>query len=626
VRLAEVLAAAPAKHRRAVARALGLPGKPGAGEIAATLVDGERVARLADELSAGARRCAARAVLSRRGLARETWAYLADRDVFELERNGLAFAHDRGHGRSWLVPSDLRRPLAVALAARHAGSARQGGAARWVAAPDQAAHDAAALAAFMHRTPVRVKTDGAVYARFQSKLCAALPPLPDGLVGLEAERVELALEFLRIGGLVRLRVEDRPRREVTRELVPTSELAVALGERHDGLGARLEQAALEHTCVGCAAALAALLEGRDVSLASFGCGLASLQDEAGLGSGDRGDPAALALHALGPLWLIGALQLGLDCDGVPTTVRLVRTGANDVSAPLAVCQSNFELVLLRPPTPGERLALELACEPVEGQAHVYRVTHASVRSASRALAGGLVPASASASDTVAGLLSALAGELPQNVEMTVADWTPSIDSPLRLRSALMVDAGDGATADELAAGPLAGLVVERLGDTVLAVAAARLDELERALTSAGRELEPGIDRVSGTLMEVERYSSPSREAEAAWLPPVDPGSPGKVVSTLDNPPLEASPEPMPVSSAGGGGTLADDADPIAVVLQALEQEADVAIVYASARGLTQRVITPFELDGAALHAWCHLRDDERSFWLNSIRRAELVPG
>jgi hypothetical protein len=622
VTLVEALAAAPAKHRRAVASALGLPGKPGAGEIAATLLDGERLTHLTEGLPAGARRCAARAVLSRRGLARDTWAYLADPDVFELERNGLVFAHDRGHGRSWVVPSDLRRPLAVALAARHAASAEQGRAARWLAAPDQAAHDAAALAAFMHRTPVRVKTDGEVYARFRSKLCAALPPLPDGLRGLEAERVELALDFLRLGGLVRLRVDDRPRRDVTRELVPTSELAGVLGASHDEVRARLEQAALEHTCVSCGAALAGSLEGRSVSLGSLGRGLASLQDEVGLGPGAGGDPAALALHALAPLWLIGALELGLDGDGVPTAVHVARTEATDASAPLAVCQSNFELVLLRPPTPGERLALELAGEPVEGQAHVYRVTRASVRSAAGALAAGLVPVPASG--TVAGLLGTLARELPQNVQRTVADWTPSIGPPLRLRSALMVDAGDAAEADELTAGPLAGLVVERLGDTLLAVTATRLDELEGALAAAGRELEPGIDRVSGTLIKAERYASPSREAEAAWLPPVDPVSPGKVVSTLDHPPPEPSPQPAPVPGAVGSGSPDDDVGPIAVVLQALEQQTDVAIAYAGARGLTERVITPFELDGAAVHAWCHLRDDERFFWLNSIQHAELV--
>jgi DNA excision repair protein ERCC-3 len=533
------------------------------------------------------------------------------------ERRGAGVRHLRlAPGRA---QRDLRRPLAVALAARHAASAKQGRAVRWVAAPDQAAHDAAALAAFMHRTPVRVKTDGTIYSRFQSKLCAALPPLPGGLGGLEAERVELALDFMRLGGLVRLRVDDRPRRDVTRELVPTSELACAIGASHDELRRRLEQAALKHTCVSCAAALAASLEGGSVSLASLGRGLASLQDEAGVGSSAGGDPAALGLHALGPLWLIGALELGLDGDGVPTAVHLVRTEARDVSAPLAICQSNFELVLLRPPTPGERLALELAGEPVEGQAHVYRVTRASVRSAAGALAAGLVPAPPSG--TVAGLLGALAGELPQNVERTVADWTPTIGSPLRLRSALMVEAGHAAEADELAGGPLAGLVVERLGDTLLALAATRLDELERAVAAAGRELEPGIDRVSGTLIEAERYASPSREAEAAWLPPVDSVSPGKVVSTLDHPP----PEPVPVPTATGGSP-ADDIGPIAVVLQALEQQTDVAIVYAGARGLTERVITPFELDGAAVHAWCHLRDDERSFWLNSIQHAELVAG
>lgn len=28
-----------------------------------------------------------------------------------------------------------------------------------------------------------------------------------------------------------------------------------------------------------------------------------------------------------------------------------------------------------------------------------------------------------------------------------------------------------------------------------------------------------------------------------------------------------------------------------------------------------------ELDGPAVHAFCHLRQDERSFWLGSIRHA-----
>jgi predicted DNA-binding transcriptional regulator YafY len=54
------------------------------------------------------------------------------------------------------------------------------------------------------------------------------------------------------------------------------------------------------------------------------------------------------------------------------------------------------------------------------------------------------------------------------------------------------------------------------------------------------------------------------------------------------------------------------------VLNAIEQDADVFIVYAGARGTTHRQITPYEVEGAAVHAYCHLRDDERSFWLASI--------
>lgn len=45
------------------------------------------------------------------------------------------------------------------------------------------------------------------------------------------------------------------------------------------------------------------------------------------------------------------------------------------------------------------------------------------------------------------------------------------------------------------------------------------------------------------------------------------------------------------------------------------------ILYAGARGYTERRVTPLNLVGARLHAWCHLRNDERSFWLHSIQDA-----
>jgi predicted DNA-binding transcriptional regulator YafY len=58
-----------------------------------------------------------------------------------------------------------------------------------------------------------------------------------------------------------------------------------------------------------------------------------------------------------------------------------------------------------------------------------------------------------------------------------------------------------------------------------------------------------------------------------------------------------------------------------VVLDAIERGTDVFIVYAGARGTTQRQITPYEVEGAAVHAHCHLRGGERLFWLASIQDA-----
>ena len=61
-----------------------------------------------------------------------------------------------------------------------------------------------------------------------------------------------------------------------------------------------------------------------------------------------------------------------------------------------------------------------------------------------------------------------------------------------------------------------------------------------------------------------------------------------------------------------------------MILDAIESDDDVVMVYAGARGVTKRQITPYEVEDAAVHAWCHLREDERSFWVASIRDATPV--
>jgi predicted DNA-binding transcriptional regulator YafY len=99
---------------------------------------------------------------------------------------------------------------------------------------------------------------------------------------------------------------------------------------------------------------------------------------------------------------------------------------------------------------------------------------------------------------------------------------------------------------------------------------------------------------------------------------------GAPTSTLDAP----APAPVAVRAPQGDrerpgpGPAPGGLDPLLAIVDALDREADIDILYAGARGLSSRRITPFELDGARLHAWCHLRDDERTFWLQSIRDAQ----
>jgi len=73
---------------------------------------------------------------------------------------------------------------------------------------------------------------------------------------------------------------------------------------------------------------------------------------------------AVGMGGLHLVWLAGAVTLGVNHDGLPTSVCTA-------PAPVAtdgriVCQANFEVVTLVPPTPAQRLVLTLTCEPVRG--------------------------------------------------------------------------------------------------------------------------------------------------------------------------------------------------------------------------------------------------------------------
>lgn len=316
----------------------------------------------------------------------------------------------------------------------------------------------------------------------------------------------------------------------------------------------------------------------------------------------------LGIGALHSAWLAGEVAIGLGENGLPAAVRAepARIPARDPGR--IVCQPNFELVALAPPTPAERLVLALCSEPVAGQEHVFRVTRASVQAAQRSgvLDGGVVAA-----------LERLAGELPQNVARSLTDWCSAVRRPVRLRTAMLIDAGDSATADALLAGDLGSHVVERPGPSQLAIRAENLKAVEAALRRDGHALEPGIERMSGRFDDRQPVRS---DAEVRWEPDTADDPPeGKQISTLER--AAAKRKAVAVALAPAPRTADDDCEPVEAILNAIERGSDVFIVYAGARGITERQITPYEVEGAAVHAYCHLREDERSFWLASIREA-----
>ena len=605
--VAELLASSSAPHRRAVASELGLaPGAP-ADEIASVLRDRERIPAIVGGLSPGARRLAAEAAFLGEPTVHQSWNGRPSDAASELERHGLAFAFKHSYVVEYRLPRELHSLLADALAAPYARDLAAARPARLLGAPLQLAHDMATLWAYLARTPVRVKTDGVVYQRDVPKLFDALPPIelhgPQG--PMEGPRLGFVLALLREERLVRVRVDDRPGADGRRELVPVGDPVALLAADPEWLRARLASHACRSVMGAPALALVNALEpSATVALTSFGAALRALCEETGVGVPQAGD-FGLALGGLHFAWLTGAVVLGVDRDGRPSAVRAEPAAIGTPGR--VVCQANFELIALSPPTPFERLVLALTCEPVPEQAHVFRLTRESVRAAQRCgvLAGGVTTA-----------LERLVGELPQNVGRSLDDWTASVRRPLRLRTAMMLDAGDTGTAEALLSGELAAQVVERLGPSQLAIRAADAKAVEAALRRAGHELDAGIDRVSGRLSEREPVRT---EAEQIWeAESVDESPDLKQVSTLPKAGRQLTPPPSNVPPRYGAD---DEQDPVDVVLDAIERGTDVCIVYAGARGTTQRQITPYEIEGAAVHAYCHLRGDDRSFWLASIQDA-----
>lgn len=621
----DLLAASSRAHRRAVAATLGAADDR-ALTLATLLLDEERLQGILAALEDDAR--GTLAALACRPYLQGATPGGGARGLAALERHGLVFAFGQLWSREHAVPADLREPILRLGAATHARRLAAGGAAapkglRWVHAPLQSAHDAAAIWAYLSGAPARVKADGQLFVKAWPKLIAALPAI-EGLEadGFENMRLGIAVDLLRGGGLVRLRVDDGPGKEPRRELLPDGDPAELLGQDRAALAAALRGRALRGPVPVLGVALATALAGRSLRLAAVGKALGAMLREAALDPYADHTDETRALSILGPFWLAGTLAIGARGDGEPVGVRFAAAPepADPATEALGVCQGDFEVVCLRAPTPLQRARLGLVADPSPGQAHVYRLTRDSVRRAERQAGPGGART----------LLEGMVAQPPQNVARSLAGWADSVRAPLRLRTALFLDAGDAAAADALAAGALSGSVVERLGDRLLALDGARAGDVAAALRAAGHELEPGLDRVSGRWREPYEHDRRARDfwapagvadPEEAWA---DARPRGGLVSTLS---ALATPAPPRATPASAVAPLRGDPLPLApldAVTEALRHDLDLEIIYRGQRGTTHRRVTPFAVEDGALHGWCHLREDERSFWLHGIRDAQPV--
>ncbi|MFN8204353.1 MAG: hypothetical protein U0S48_17480 [Solirubrobacteraceae bacterium] len=619
--LQPALAALPADHRSAVAEAVGAPGTSPA-EILAVLGDEARLAQIVGDLPNDARAAVTEIAFAKVDL----WtppnppppqgATLA-----ELERHGLALCLETSWSLAYAAPSDLVAPLRRIRIRAHAARIPDAPPpARMLASSDQLVQDVAAVGATLAHGGIQLKADGDIYARSRPKLVAALSTPADPIFDIGETRLDLALRLLQELDALHVVGDDLPGRNARRELRLCVDLPALLdqpAEARSRLARPLQHLWPQHELIE---PLLDELAGRTVELSALGDAIVTLFAEARkhLPVHDA-QPASLALAATHLRWLCGGARLGVDSEEMLATITFGTFGETADTGPPCVAQGDFDLVALRAPLPHERAGLLLLCEPVDGREHVFRLTRERIQSAVRALCEPQPEA-------LVARLRTLAGDLPQNVERSVAAWVDQTPPQVRLRSAIMLDSGDTALADRVvdALGPA---VVERLAPRLLAIDAHELPAVAGDLRKAGIELAPGLDRISGSWQEPagggERYSEWWRPS----IPRTPDDFPGQLVSGLDGHTEEAGSPLLPDFDTDDPEIpMVDDEDPAPgeIVLASYESGEMIELVYAGADGMVVEQVTVEEIDRARFRVQDAGTGALRWRWAKGLRDARFV--
>ncbi|MER7757145.1 helicase C-terminal domain-containing protein [Kitasatospora sp. NPDC097643] len=340
----------------------------------------------------------------------------------------------------------------------------------------------------------------------------------------------------------------------------------------------------------------------------------------------------LALGAPSPL---GAALLADDADGLTDAGTDALTDACRRLLPAASDTARFgsDLTAVVTGTPSAALATLLdavADRESAGAASVWRFSPGTVR---RALDSGLT------SDSITADLTAVAVEpLPQPLTYLIHDTARSHGRVRVVAAACVIHGEEPALLAELAAHRklAAQLGLRHLAPTVL-LSRSSPDQTLAALRSAG--YAPVAEQPDGSV-RIERAQRP-RAANPLPSPrlPADRPRPRRteVHSTAVDlsalaARLRAAPQDIPEPDPWDGRPYASDTEEIIAgharnltftdvrqLAHAVNDGLAITIEYVATSGnATVRTLSRLALDAPYLHAWCHLRDDERVFTISRI--------
>ncbi|WP_163571910.1 helicase-associated domain-containing protein [Fodinicola feengrottensis] len=297
-------------------------------------------------------------------------------------------------------------------------------------------------------------------------------------------------------------------------------------------------------------------------------------------------------------------------DGVGETEHTVRL------------QTDLTAVVSGTPSAQLRALLDLVADrETRGTASTWRFSPASVR---RALDSGYP-----LEDLLGDLEAAASGSLPQPLGYLIRDVGRTHGGIRAVEVACCLRSEDAALLTEIVADRrLRALGLWTLAPTVVAsprpLAAETLDALRTAGFAPVAESADGVPMLERV---VHHRADPAGKRRTATVSrTTDPAELARLLlASSDHDAALTPPSNTTNLLRPQARRLSDSDSDLRILADAIDEQRPVSIDYVTQNGgHSRRVIEQIELDGAVLHAYCRLREDDRAFTLSRILSVEPV--